>query len=109
MRVSREEWNSLDLRTHELLKGVPLHDVWAVDLPYGPKNLALLDLKDILSEQVIGSSPIVHFLVGFRKLLGQIFGWEKEQELKDPPSDFRNVFSTCPQKHSKSCAAQRLT
>jgi len=94
MRISPEEWNSLDLRTHGFLKGVALLDVWAVDLPYGPKNLTLLDLKDILSERVIGSSPVVRFLVELRKLLGRILGWEKEQELKDPPSDFRDRIST---------------
>lgn len=93
MRIGLEEWSSLGLHTHGLLEGVALHDVWAVDLPYGPKNITLLDLKDILSERVIGSSPIVHFLVAFRKLLGRIFGWEKEQELKDPPSDFRDRIS----------------
>ncbi len=32
-RISTQEFEGLPLRVHDLLAGVPLHDVWAVDLP----------------------------------------------------------------------------
>ncbi|MDQ6926533.1 MAG: DUF2867 domain-containing protein [Candidatus Eremiobacteraeota bacterium] len=32
-QISPTEFNALPLRAHTLLAGVPLHDVWAVDLP----------------------------------------------------------------------------
>jgi hypothetical protein len=31
-RVSTQEFERLPLRVHEFLAGVPLHDVWVVDL-----------------------------------------------------------------------------
>ena len=32
-QMSAEEFERVPLRVHEFLAGVPLHDVWAVDLP----------------------------------------------------------------------------
>ena len=32
-QISAQEFERLPLRVHEFLAGVPLHDVWAVDLP----------------------------------------------------------------------------
>ena len=32
-QVSTQEFERLPLRVHSFLAGVPLHDVWAVDLP----------------------------------------------------------------------------
>ena len=36
-QISEIEFVRLPLRAHQLLAGVPLHDVWAVDLP-GPRT-----------------------------------------------------------------------
>jgi hypothetical protein len=32
-QISTQEFKGLPLRVHEFLADVPLHDVWAVDLP----------------------------------------------------------------------------
>ena len=32
-QISQKEFERLPLRAHQFLAGVPLHDVWAVDLP----------------------------------------------------------------------------
>jgi len=32
-QISEKEFERLPLRAHQFLAGVPLHDVWAVDLP----------------------------------------------------------------------------
>ena len=43
-QISTQEFERLPLRVHDFLAGVPLHDVWAVDLPLttGPRLLGLL-------------------------------------------------------------------
>jgi len=32
-QISEREFERLPLRAHQFLAGIPLHDVWAVDLP----------------------------------------------------------------------------
>jgi hypothetical protein len=32
-QISTQEFERLPLRVHDFLAGVPLHDVWAIDLP----------------------------------------------------------------------------
>ena len=32
-QISTHEFERLPLRVHDFLAGVPLHDVWAIDLP----------------------------------------------------------------------------
>jgi hypothetical protein len=32
-QMSTEEFERLPLRVHDFLAGIPLHDVWAIDLP----------------------------------------------------------------------------
>jgi len=39
--VSAREFERLPLRVHEFLHGVPLHDVWAVDLPHTRAGITL--------------------------------------------------------------------
>jgi hypothetical protein len=45
VRVHPAEYLHLDLRAHELLRGVPLHDVSVVDLPGGGADLRLADVR----------------------------------------------------------------
>ena len=40
-RISTQELERLPLRVHEFLAGVPLHDVWAVDLPRARSGITL--------------------------------------------------------------------
>jgi hypothetical protein len=90
MRASAEEWNRLDLRVHTLLAGVPLHDVWSVDLPGGRSGLALSDLRTILAERLALSNKAVRFLFSLRRAIGRVFGWERVRENRDPPPIFRD-------------------
>ena len=41
-QVSAREFERLPLRVHEFLHGVPLHDVWAVDLPHTRAGITLV-------------------------------------------------------------------
>jgi hypothetical protein len=90
MRVTSDEWNGLDLRVHALLAGVPLHDVWAVDLPGGRRGLALADLRAVLAERVAMSNAAVRSLFALRRAIGRVAGWERVREHSDPPPIFRD-------------------
>lgn len=79
VRVGPEEYERLELRAHSLLAGVPLHDVWAVDLDgRGPRD-SILDLRALLSATSLrSSSRLVGLLFGLRELLGRVFAWDHE-------------------------------
>ena len=40
-QISAQEFERLPLRVHDILAGVPLHDVWAVDLPRARSGITL--------------------------------------------------------------------
>ena len=90
MRVAADEWNRLELRVHALLAGVPLHDVWAVDLPGGRHGLVLADLRAVLAERVALSSAAVRSLFSLRRAIGRALGWERVRERRDAPPIFRD-------------------
>ena len=75
MRVSPAEYLSLELRAHELLRGVPLHDVTVVDLPGGGPARSLADVRRL--DGAATPSRIARALFGVRRLLGQVFGWDR--------------------------------
>jgi Protein of unknown function (DUF2867) len=100
MRVASDEWNCLELRAHELLAGVPLHDAWAVDLPGGRRGLTLADLRVVLAEPVARSNAAVRSLFLLRRAIGRTLGWEREREYRDPPPIFRDRLTESDRKAS---------
>ncbi len=79
MRVAPEEYARLDLRAHSLLAGVPLHDVWAIDLPGGGPGRTVLELNALFAgENLRKVSAPVRFLFGLRAALGRAFGWDRD-------------------------------
>jgi hypothetical protein len=74
MRVSPAEYLSLQLRAHELLRGVPLYDVTVVDLPGGGAGRSLADIRAL--EKVAAPSRIAVALYRLRRFLGWVFGWD---------------------------------
>ena len=40
-QISTQEFERLPLRVHDFLVGVPLHDVWSVDLPRARPGITL--------------------------------------------------------------------
>jgi Protein of unknown function (DUF2867) len=79
MRVTREEFERLDLRAHSLLAGIPLHDVWAVDIPRGDQPRTIAELRRLMSLQNLATiNPAVWVLFGLRRALGRVFGWDRE-------------------------------
>ena len=81
VRVTPEEYEGIDLRAHSLLADVPLHDVWAVDLPGGGRERTMVDVRSLLStENLSGSNAAVRFLFGLRARMGRFFGWDREPQ-----------------------------
>ena len=79
MRVDPHEYRQVELRAHSLLADVPLHDVWAVDLEAGESDRNILDVRALLSENLIRSAnPVVKLLFALRSWLGRLFGWDRE-------------------------------
>jgi len=77
-QISRQEFEQVPLRVHDLLAGVPSHDVWVVDLPRARSGITLNEFLRPGSSQLFTCSPIVRALVRFRLLIGRTFGWDRE-------------------------------
>jgi len=79
MRVTPDDYRLLKLRAHSLLRSVPLHDVWAVDLVGGGRGRTMVELRALLSaEDLSKTNAAVRFLFGLRRWLGRIFAWDRE-------------------------------
>jgi hypothetical protein len=77
MRVSSTEYLSLNLRAHELLRGVRLYDVSIVDLPGGGDGRTLADIRALDSRAA--PSRIATALYALRRFLGRVFGWDRQR------------------------------
>jgi len=89
-QVSTQEFERLPLRVHTLLAGVPLHDVWFVDLPRWRAGVTLDDFLRTAgnctfdtcgcsnSSALFTPSPLVRMLLDIRFFVGRIFGWDNE-------------------------------
>jgi hypothetical protein len=75
--VDPAQFRRLDLRAHALLAGVPLHDVWRVELPGGGPGRKLADARALMgAENLTSINPVVRFLFRLRSWLGRVFGWD---------------------------------
>jgi hypothetical protein len=85
-RISAAEFSALPLRVNTLLADVPLHDVWAVDLPGLRDGVTLEDVLRRAGRDVFGSRDAkisvlpaaARALFRLRLLLGRLFGLERE-------------------------------
>jgi len=78
-QVSIQEFERLPLRVHSFLAGVPLHDVWSVDLRRWREGVTLDDFLQTESNCLFTRSPLVRMLLDNRLFLGRIFGWDRGQ------------------------------
>lgn len=79
-RADPAAFRALPLRAHALLADVPLHDVWALDLPGSdghPREVA--DLARLFAQAMAGAPLPVRALFGLRLQLGRLFGWDRER------------------------------
>jgi hypothetical protein len=71
------EYRNLRLRAHALLRDVPLYDVAVVDLPDGGAGRTVADIRAL--DSATAPSRIASVLYGARRLLGRLFGWDRER------------------------------
>jgi hypothetical protein len=77
-QISALEFERLPLRVHVFLAGVPLHDVWAVDLPRWRNGVTLDEFLRATSSHPFTPSLLVRMLLDIRLFAGRLFGWDRE-------------------------------
>jgi hypothetical protein len=88
-KISKQEFERLPLRIHDFLAGVPLHDVWAVDLPRTRSGITLDEFLRTASTRLCKLSPVAHALLNIRLFIGRLLGWDRE-----PAATARETFAT---------------
>jgi hypothetical protein len=76
-QISTQEFERLPLRVHAFLAGVPLHDVWAIDLPRARAGITLDELLRTASAYLLTPSPVVRALLNIRLFVGRLLGWDR--------------------------------
>src|SRR5579859_4347816 len=81
-QISPAEFYALPLRVHTFLADIPLHDVWAVDLPAHCDSVTLSEFlrraRENRSDEINRFPPVARALFRFRFFLGRIFRLEEE-------------------------------
>jgi hypothetical protein len=85
-QVSTEEFNRLPLRVHGFLADVPLHDVWAVDLPRSRSGITLDEFLRTASAHPLRLPPPARALLNIRLFVGRLLGWDREPGANPPES-----------------------
>jgi hypothetical protein len=86
---STHEFERLPLRGHDLLAGVPLHDVWVVDLQWTRPGITLNEFLRATNNHPFKPSALVRMLLRIRFFVGGLFGWDRES-----PASARETFAT---------------
>ena len=77
-QISTQEFERLPLRVHDLLAGVPLHDVWAIDLLRTRSGITLNEFLRTASSCLLTPSPVVRALLNVRLLVGRLLSWDRQ-------------------------------
>jgi len=77
-QISAQEFERLPLRVHDILAGVPLHDVWAVDLPRARSGITLDEFLPTPNACLCTPPPLVHALLNIRLFVGRLLGWDRQ-------------------------------
>jgi len=76
-RVDSAPFLRLDLRAHTILAGVPIHDIWLVELPGGGPDRTLADVRNLMrAGNLTAINPAVRGLFQLRAWLGHVFQWD---------------------------------
>ena len=57
---------------------MPLHDVWAIDLPRTRSGVTLDEFFRTASSCLLTPSPVVRALLNIRLFIGRLLGWDRE-------------------------------
>jgi len=78
-KVPPAGYAALSLEAHDILRDVPVHDVWEIRLPGGGAGREVTDLLDLMRlESVATSNVLARSLFGLRHKLGEFFGWDDD-------------------------------
>jgi len=77
-QISTQEFERLPLRVHDFLAGVPLHDVWAIDLPRTRSGITLDEFLRAASACPCTPPTPVRALLNIRLFVGRRLGWDRE-------------------------------
>ena len=77
-QIAAEKFEGVPLRVHTFLAGVPLHDVWAVDLPRTRPGITLNEFLRSGQTHAHRLPLIVRILLGIRFAIGRLLGWDRE-------------------------------
>ena len=75
-QISPAEYRALPLRANTFLAGVPLHDVWAVDLPRPRENVSLVGFQARGGLSIDRLPRPARALLDLRLFLGRVFSLE---------------------------------
>ena len=76
-QIARDHFERLPLRIHAFLAGVPLHDVWAIDLPKARSSITLAEFLRRAGPLFRRPPPAVQALLSLRFFIGGLFGWDQ--------------------------------
>jgi Protein of unknown function (DUF2867) len=81
-RISLKDFYALPLRVHAFLADVPLHDVWAVDLPRTAEPVTLAEFNPFGTQHRAVERPLspARALFDLRLILGRMFALEAEPQ-----------------------------
>ena len=103
-QISALEFERLPLRVHTFLAGVPLHDVWAVDLPRIRPGITLDEFLRTGGARPYRLSLVVRALLSIRLCIGWLLGLDREPTPTTWES-FSKRLTTA--EHSKALASGR--
>ncbi len=84
MQADPLEYHQLDLRVHSFLEDVDLHDVWVAELDGGGEGRSITDARFCFTPQIATTAnAAVKRLFAIRRLIGSIFGWDRDTERWD--------------------------
>jgi hypothetical protein len=106
-QISESEYERLPLRAHQFLAGVPLHDVWAVDLPSPHPGITLDEFLRAGNEQLFTLTPVVRGLVGLRLLVGRLLRWDHPRPSREAVPSFADRLTDADRHRSLTPAGTR--
>jgi hypothetical protein len=77
-QISAQEFERLPLRVHDFLAGVPLHDVWAIDLPRTRSGITLDEFLRTRGGCPDTTSLLVRTRLNIRLFVGRLLDWDRE-------------------------------
>ncbi len=78
--IAHESYLSTELRSHTLLAGIPLHDVWIAHLSGGGQGRTLRDLNTAMADGVTGDETVVLMAtLAMYELVARVLGLAREE------------------------------